>query len=117
MSKKGFTLVEILIVLVVAGILLALILPNTLKAIDRGNITADQTNVNTLQTAVFMCYTENRDWTLCDTQGELESDGFLDIGLVSPYSGGSYTFTSTQDNAGNTIGIKVTSSEQGTRWP
>ena len=40
MNKRGFTLTEILIVLVVAGILLALILPNTLKAIERANVTA-----------------------------------------------------------------------------
>lgn len=90
MNKKGFTLTEILIVLVVAGILLALILPNVLKAIERGNITAHESNLNTGQVAVFMCFTENRDWDDCDTEAELIAGNFLDVALVNPISGDGY---------------------------
>lgn len=77
MNKKGFTLTEILIVLVVAGILLALILPNTLKAIERANITEHENNLNTLQVGLFMCYTETKDWEVCDTTLELVTGNFL----------------------------------------
>ncbi|MBZ0166689.1 MAG: prepilin-type N-terminal cleavage/methylation domain-containing protein [Candidatus Omnitrophica bacterium] len=77
-DKKGFTLTEILIVLVVAGILLSLILPNVLKAIERGNVTAHQSNLNTINVALYMCFTEKRVWDECDTFGELEAGGFLD---------------------------------------
>ncbi|MCK5216087.1 MAG: prepilin-type N-terminal cleavage/methylation domain-containing protein [Candidatus Omnitrophica bacterium] len=110
MDKKGFTLVEILIVLVVAGILLALILPNTLKAIDRGNQTADQSNVNTLQTAVFMCYTETRNWGDCGDQESLLAENYLEELVVSPYDGKGYVFTPINDvDSDLQIGIKVSS--------
>lgn len=66
-NKKGFTLTEILIVMVVAGILLALILPNTLKAIERGNATALRNDVNSINTALFMCFSQERNWSTCNT--------------------------------------------------
>jgi len=111
MNKKGFTLTEILIVLVVAGILLALILPNTLKAIDRGNRTADQSNVKTLQTAVFMCYTATKVWADCDSQEELLADKYLEKEVTSPYPGESYVFTVNEDITANEgVGVTVSSS-------
>lgn len=70
-NNKGFTLTEILIVMVVAGILLALILPNTLKAIERGNVTAVRNDINSINTALFMCYSEERNWTDCSTLAQL----------------------------------------------
>ena len=78
MNKKGFTLTEILIVLVVAGILLALILPNTLKAIERGEVTQLRSDLNTVKVSLFMCFTQERDWANCDSLTELENLGFLD---------------------------------------
>jgi len=108
MKNKGFTLTEILIVLVVAGILLALILPNTLKAIDRGNRTADASNVKTLQTAVFMCYTDKKNWDLCDSQEELLNGKFIEEEVTSPFEGQSYTFV-VKNSAQDGIGIKVCS--------
>ena len=83
MNKKGFTLTEILIVLVVAGILLALILPNTLKAIQRGEVTALRSDLNTIQVALFMCFTELKSWDSCDTLAELASGEFVDEELTS----------------------------------
>lgn len=77
-NKKGFTLTEILIVLVIAGILLALILPNSLRAIQRGNVVADDSNVQSCRTAIMLCYSENnRDWSQCNTMDALVDGGFL----------------------------------------
>lgn len=83
MNKKGFTLTEILIVLVVAGILLALILPNTLKAIQRGEVTALRSDLNTIQVALFMCFTENKSWDSCDALTELSDGEFVDSELTT----------------------------------
>jgi len=85
MNKKGFTLTEILIVLVVAGILLALILPNTLKAIERGNVTALRNDLNTVKVALLMCFTQERNWDSCSTFDNLTGDGrnFLDPEFVA----------------------------------
>ena len=85
-EKKGFTLTEILIVLVVAGILLSLILPNVLKAIERGNVTAHQSNLNTINVGVFMCFTETRNWSECGPSLDLLVDGnYLDAVPEHPF--------------------------------
>ncbi len=77
-KKSGFTLTEILIVLVIAGILLALILPNSLKAIQRGNVVAGDSNIQSCKTAVMVCYAENnRSWAACDTIDKLVTNKFL----------------------------------------
>lgn len=91
-NKKGFTLVEILVVLVVAGILLALILPNALKAITRASVTEHESNIDNIQTALFMCFTERRDWTLCDAPNELEgaANNFIQAYPAATPFGGTY---------------------------
>jgi prepilin-type N-terminal cleavage/methylation domain-containing protein len=77
-NKSAFTLTEILIVLVIAGILLALILPNSLKAIQRGNVVASKSNVQSCRTAVMVCYAENnQNWGSCDTMDKLVAGKFL----------------------------------------
>lgn len=92
-NKKGFTLIEILVVLVIAGILLALILPNTLKAIERGNITAFESDLESGQTAIYMCYTDTRNWNQCNTMDLLLGGNYLatDLNPTHPF-GGQYVF-------------------------
>jgi prepilin-type N-terminal cleavage/methylation domain-containing protein len=102
MNKKGFTLTEILIVLVVAGILLALILPNSLKAIERSNLTAHLNNLKTIKTAMFMCYTETKDWSACDTQDELVNGKYLDSWPSHPF-GGTYTIEDDPDGTAGKV--------------
>ena len=104
MNKKGFTLTEILIVMVVAGILLALILPNTLKAIERANVTAHRSNVNTVKVALMMCYTAERDWDVCDTEGELTDSEkqYLEAWPVNPF-GGDYSIVDNESIDGKTV--------------
>ncbi len=89
-NNKGFTLTEILIVLVVAGILLALILPNTLKAIERGRATQLRNDLHTIQVAAFMCFSATRLWASCDTLGELNAaapNNYLDEIPTHPFGG------------------------------
>ena len=77
-QKKGFTLTEILIVLVIAGILLALILPNSLKAVDRGNKVANSSDIQSCSTAALLCFSENANtWGPCDTMAELVAGSYL----------------------------------------
>ena len=77
-QKQGFTLTEILIVLVIAGILLALILPNSLKAVARGNTVALASDVKSCSTAALVCYSDNNNqWANCDTIAELVAGTYL----------------------------------------
>ena len=107
-SQKGFTLTEILIVLVVAGILLSLILPNVLKAIERGNVTAHQSNLNTINVGLFMCFTEERDWSQCASEDltDLVDGGYIDAVPEHPFGG---TYTVEQDPNSGTNGFSACS--------
>lgn len=99
MNKKGFTLTEILVVLIIAGILMALILPNALKAITKADDTAHEANMNNINAAIMVCYAQNRNdvnnpgWTLCDSMDELKSGGFLKDIPTHP----NYTYSVVQD--------------------
>ncbi len=82
-NKSGFTLTEILIVLVIAGILLALILPNGLRAVQRGNVVSGTSNVQSCRTALLVCYSENgNNWAAapCASVAALQTAGFLPAG-------------------------------------
>lgn len=79
-NKSGFTLTEILIVLVIAGILLALILPNSLKAIQRGNAVAEKSDIQSCKTALMVCYSENnKDWSKCSDIKTLVDGKFIKV--------------------------------------
>jgi len=92
---KGFTLVELLVVLVIIGILVALILPNALRAIRQANVKECASNIRTIDTAIQMFYTENRAWpTAIDTTnlGPYLPDGVLPVCHVT---GAAYGFDTT----------------------
>lgn len=69
--KKGFSLVELLIVLVVIGIILAIVLPNTLRAIEQANVRDTAATLRAIDTAINLCYSQTRNWGECDTIAEL----------------------------------------------
>jgi len=50
-SKKGFTLIELMVVIVIIGILVAIALPNFISAQDRAKISSVKANMHTVQTA------------------------------------------------------------------
>lgn len=101
MNKKGFTLTEILVVLIVAGILMALILPNALQSVDKADDVAHEANMKNINAALMVCYAQNRDnvatpgWAMCDAQdgSELVTNGFLDTWPTHPVC----TYTVAQD--------------------
>ena len=51
-EEKGFTLIEMLIVIIILGILLAIAVPAYLKFKDRANVSAAQANIRAMVPAV-----------------------------------------------------------------
>lgn len=58
-NQKGFTLVELVVVIAILGILAAIAVPRFINAIDDANEATDAANVKVLQAAVNMYFMEN----------------------------------------------------------
>jgi general secretion pathway protein G len=58
--SRGFTLIELMVVLLIIGVLAALIVPNVLNRADDARVTAAKTDVNNLMQALKMYKLDNQ---------------------------------------------------------
>jgi general secretion pathway protein G len=65
-TAQGFTLVEILVVLVIVGVLVALIAPNVLDRAGEAKVTAARTDVNSLTQALKLYKLDNQRYPSAD---------------------------------------------------
>ena len=89
-KEKGFTLVELLAVIVILGIILAIAIPAVGNVIKNSEDKADKANWDLFESAARMAYLENP--TTSYTLEKLHEDGYLSEipnkpGSESPYDG------------------------------
>jgi len=119
--KRGFTLVEILIVVVILGILAAIVVPQFTNAANeaRGGNTATQQSTIENQIELWAARHNGQypdlvgdGWGDRDTAGTMIGDNYLKAIPVNPFTGTS-TVEASDDPAGDAAGA---AEEGGTGW-
>ena len=65
-SQRGFTLIEILIVVVILGVLGAVVVPNLLERPDQARVTAAKTDIRSLSSALDLYRLDNYNYPTTD---------------------------------------------------
>lgn len=79
-SHKGFTLVELLIVIVVIGILSAMMMLSSTEAVTSAKASNIVSNLRNLKTAALACYTDSMDYFSDSTKVPTKKDVFKYLG-------------------------------------
>ena len=104
-TQEGFTLIELMVVIVIIGILVAIALPNFIGATDRAKIANVKSNAHTFQTILESYAVDFNGFvpsTVAGLQQEAQTGAYWKQ-LVNPFDGLTTTSTETFNAAGNLV--------------
>lgn len=86
-KSKGFTLVELLIVIIIIGILAGMMMLATGSATDKANATKIVSNLRNVKAATIMYYADHNEWPAENVQANSSSDitKYLDQSVSNDY--------------------------------
>lgn len=98
-NQKGFTLIELMVVIAIIGILAAIAIPKMSSATDSAKIAKIQADLRTISGAEAIYYSQQGSYT--SDMSVLVSAGLLASTVTPPTSGGatSYTLSATTGEA------------------
>jgi prepilin-type N-terminal cleavage/methylation domain-containing protein len=117
--SKGFTLLELIIVIIIVGVLAAIALPRMSRTVEYSRATEALQNLSSIRQSVERCYAMTRDFGNCNSFGLLDTgdpsndpNSHFNYSLPSPFSGSTFTIQATRNtfegnNAGDWIRLQV----------
>jgi type IV pilus assembly protein PilA len=104
-KKKGFTLVEMVIVVAIIAILAAVIAPNAIKQINKARVSADIANAKQIATKLMEA-AANGTITSDATNADIPSNVMSDVPSVKAVSGGKFVYTYDSTNGTVTVSVQ-----------
>lgn len=86
-GERGFTLVELMVVVVIIGILAAVVIPNYISSTDKAKKGRAQSELKSIGTAIQLYYNEKNTWPSLPQAGsnELRDYGFATWPVKDPW--------------------------------